>query len=296
MSDTCCGITYVKGESFCIKCGKPLGNYTDSAFVPEKDITDCPTVIIDMAQIAEELRGKNDDSEMETVALRQEDKLDSAFEDVLNAPAGENAVIEQPVQPANPNQKAGMQQGQVNRPVNAAPGQQRPVNAAPGQQRPANSASGQPRPVNNAQGQQRPVNAAPGQQRPANSAPGQQRPVNAAPGQQRPANNAPAQQPGPQLPAVQPRQNRPAAPVQRPVAVRRNENDIREKKVNDKSVGMLVACIIVIAITVFGLGAILLFTYKYKISPDYNQYSGEAAAGVLEYNIPEDDAENGGGN
>ena len=236
MSDTCCGITYVKGESFCIKCGKPLGNYTDSAFVPEKDITDCPTVIIDMAQIAEELRGKNDDSEMETVALRQEDKLDSAFEDVLNAPAGENAVIEQPVQPANPNQKAGMQQGQVNRPVNAAPGQQRP------------------------------------------------------------ANNAPAQQPGPQLPAVQPRQNRPAAPVQRPVAVRRNENDIREKKVNDKSVGMLVACIIVIAITVFGLGAILLFTYKYKISPDYNQYSGEAAAGVLEYNIPEDDAENGGGN
>ena len=216
MSDTCCGITYVKGESFCIKCGKPLGNYTDSAFVPEKDITDCPTVIIDMAQIAEELRGKNDDSEMETVALRQEeDKLDSAFEDVLNAPAGENAVIEQPVQPANPNQKAGMQ-------------------------------------------------------------------------------------PGPQLPAVQPRQNRPvnhpAAPVQRPVAVKRNENDIREKKENDKSVGMLVACIIVIAITVFGLGAILLFTYKYKISPDYNQYSGEAAAGVLEYNIPEDDAENGGGN
>ena len=196
MSDTCCGITYVKGESFCIKCGKPLGNYTDSAFVPEKDITDCPTVIIDMAQIAEELRGKNDDSEMETVALRQEDKLDSAFEDVLNAPA----------------------------------------------------------------------------------------------------NNAPAQQPGPQLPAVQPRQNRPVAPVQRPVVVRRNENDIREKKVNDKSVGMLVACIIVIAITVFGLGAILLFTYKYKISPDYNQYSGEAAAGVLEYNIPEDDAENGGGN
>ena len=250
MSDTCCGITYVKGESFCIKCGKPLGNYTDSAFVPEKDITDCPTVIIDMAQIAEELRGKNDDSEMETVALRQEDKLDSAFEDVLNAPAGENAVIEQPVQPANPNQKAGMQQGQVNRPVNAAPGQQRPVN--------------------NAQGQSRP------------------------------ANNAPAQQPGPQLPAVQPRQNRPvnhpAAPVQRPVAVKRNENDIREKKENDKSVGMLVACIIVIAITVFGLGAILLFTYKYKISPDYNQYSGEAAAGVLEYNIPEDDAENGGGN
>lgn len=251
MSDTCCGITYVKGESFCIKCGKPLGNYTDSAFVPEKDITDCPTVIIDMAQIAEELRGKNDDSEMETVALRQEeDKLDSAFEDVLNAPAGENAVIEQPVQPANPNQKAGMQQGQVNRPVNAAPGQ--------------------PRPVNNAQGQSRP------------------------------ANNAPAQQPGPQLPAVQPRQNRPvnrpAAPVQRPVAVKRNENDIREKKENDKSVGMLVACIIVIAITVFGLGAILLFTYKYKISPDYNQYSGEAAAGVLEYNIPEDDAENGGGN
>ena len=216
MSDTCCGITYVKGESFCIKCGKPLGNYTDSAFVPEKDITDCPTVIIDMAQIAEELRGKNDDSEMETVALRQEeDKLDSAFEDVLNAPAGENAVIEQPVQPVNPNQKAGMQ-------------------------------------------------------------------------------------PGPQLPAVQPRQNRPvnhpAAPVQRPVAVKRNENDIREKKENDKSVGMLVACIIVIAITVFGLGAILLFTYKYKISPDYNQYSGEAAAGVLEYNIPEDDAENGGGN
>ena len=250
MSDTCCGITYVKGESFCIKCGKPLGNYTDSAFVPEKDITDCPTVIIDMAQIAEELRGKNDDSEMETVALRQEDKLDSAFEDVLNAPAGENAVIEQPVQPANPNQKAGMQQGQVNRPVNAAPGQQRPVN--------------------NAQGQSRP------------------------------ANNAPAQQPGPQLPAVQPRQNRPvnhpAAPVQRPVAVKRNENDIREKKENDKSVGILVACIIVIAITVFGLGAILLFTYKYKISPDYNQYSGEAAAGVLEYNIPEDDAENGGGN
>ena len=251
MSDTCCGITYVKGESFCIKCGKPLGNYTDSAFVPEKDITDCPTVIIDMAQIAEELRGKNDDSEMETVALRQEeDKLDSAFEDVLNAPAGENAVIEQPVQPANPNQKAGMQQGQVNRPVNAAPGQ--------------------PRPANNAQGQSRP------------------------------ANNAPAQQPGPQLPAVQPRQNRPvnrpAAPVQRPVAVKRNENDIREKKENDKSVGMLVACIIVIAITVFGLGAILLFTYKYKISPDYNQYSGEAAAGVLEYNIPEDDAENGGGN
>ena len=267
MSDTCCGITYVKGESFCIKCGKPLGNYTDSAFVPEKDITDCPTVIIDMAQIAEELRGKNDDSEMETVALRQEeDKLDSAFEDVLNAPAGENAVIEQPVQPANPNQKAGMQQGQVNRPVNAAPGQQRPANSAPGQQRPVNAAPGQPRPVNNAQGQSRP------------------------------ANNAPAQQPGPQLPAVQPRQNRPVAPVQRPVAVRRNENDIREKKVNDKSVGMLVACIIVIAITVFGLGAILLFTYKYKISPDYNQYSGEAAAGVLEYNIPEDDAENGGGN
>ena len=94
----------------------------DSAFVPEKDITDCPTVIIDMAQIAEELRGKNDDSEMETVALRQEeDKLDSAFEDVLNAPAGENAVIEHPVQPANPNQKAGMQPGQVNQPVNAAP-------------------------------------------------------------------------------------------------------------------------------------------------------------------------------
>ena len=280
MSDTCCGITYVKGESFCIKCGKPLGNYTDSAFVPEKDITDCPTVIIDMAQIAEELRGKNDDSEMETVALRQEDKLDSAFEDVLNAPAGENAVIVQLVQPANPNQKAGMQQGQVNRPVNAAPGQQRPVNAAPGQQRP--------------------VNAAPGQQRPVNAAPGQPRPVNNAQGQSRPENNAPAQQPGPQLPAVQPRQNRPvnhpAAPVQRPVAVRRNENDIREKKVNDKSVGMLVACIIVIAITVFGLGAILLFTYKYKISPDYNQYSGEAAAGVLEYNIPEDDAENGGDN
>ena len=280
MSDTCCGITYVKGESFCIKCGKPLGNYTDSAFVPEKDITDCPTVIIDMAQIAEELRGKNDDSEMETVALRQEDKLNSAFEDVLNAPAGENAVIVQPVQPANPNQKAGMQQGQVNRPVNAAPGQQRPVNAAPGQQRP--------------------VNAAPGQQRPVNAAPGQPRPVNNAQGQSRPENNAPAQQPGPQLPAVQPRQNRPvnhpAAPVQRPVAVRRNENDIREKKVNDKSVGMLVACIIVIAITVFGLGAILLFTYKYKISPDYNQYSGEAAAGVLEYNIPEDDAENGGDN
>ncbi len=275
MSDTCCGITYVKGESFCIKCGKPLGNYTDSAFVPEKDITDCPTVIIDMAQIAEELRGKNDDSEMETVALRQEeDKLDSAFEDVLNAPAGENAVIEQPVQPANPNQKAGMQQGQVNRPVNAAPGQQRSVN----------------RPVNAAPGQQRSVN------RPVNAAPGQQRPANNAQGQSRPANNAPAQQPGPQLPAVQPRQNRPAAPVQRPVAVRRNENDIREKKVNDKSVGMLVACIIVIAITVFGLGAILLFTYKYKISPDYNQYSGEAAAGVLEYNIPEDDAENGGGN
>ena len=271
MSDTCCGITYVKGESFCIKCGKPLGNYTDSAFVPEKDITDCPTVIIDMAQIAEELRGKNDDSEMETVALRQEeDKLDSAFEDVLNAPAGENAVIEQPVQPANPNQKAEMQQGQVNRPVNAAPGQQRPANSAPGQQRPVNAAPGQQRPVNNAQGQSRP------------------------------ANNAPAQQPGPQLPAVQPRQNRPvnhpAAPVQRPVAVKRNENDIREKKENDKSVGMLVACIIVIAITVFGLGAILLFTYKYKISPDYNQYSGEAAAGVLEYNIPEDDAENGGGN
>ena len=290
MSDTCCGITYVKGESFCIKCGKPLGNYTDSAFVPEKDITDCPTVIIDMAQIAEELRGKNDDSEMETVALRQEDKLDSAFEDVLNAPAGENAVIEQPVQPANPNQKAGMQQGQVNRPVNAAPGQQRPANSAPGQQRPVNAALGQ----------QRPANSAPGQQRPVNNAPGQPRPVNNAQGQSRPANNAPAQQPGPQLPAVQPRQNRPvnhpAAPVQRPVAVRRNENDIREKKVNDKSVGMLVACIIVIAITVFGLGAILLFTYKYKISPDYNQYSGEAAAGVLEYNIPEDDAENGGGN
>ncbi|MCR5148883.1 MAG: hypothetical protein K6C35_07945 [Eubacterium sp.] len=282
MSDQCCGITYTKGESFCIKCGKPLGSYTDSAFVPEKDISDSPTVIIDMAGIAEGLR-KNGGSEDETDISEEKNSIDSAFGDVLEAGImDENRQVSQ--------------NGPVNDSVYS------PVNIQVQQNRSANG------PVNGQGMQNRVADGfvnAPGiQNRPAGGRV-VQNPNRPDYGQVKPVSDIQAQR-GQVSQTSDGRVQRGQSQVMTGGQARQQGTDrLRQtavktedygKKASDKSIGMLVTCIVVIAITLFGLGAIFLFTYKYKISPDYNEYKGEAAKGFVSYELPGGSDSNGGGN
>ncbi len=51
MSKFCCGTAYGDNEIYCRKCGKVLEDIKDSAFVPEENIDDMPTVIIDVESV-----------------------------------------------------------------------------------------------------------------------------------------------------------------------------------------------------------------------------------------------------
>ncbi|SEG16863.1 hypothetical protein SAMN04487934_10968 [Eubacterium ruminantium] len=318
MSDQCCGITYTKGESFCIKCGKPLGSYTDSAFVPEKDISDSPTVIIDMAGIAEGLR-KNGGSEDETDISEEKNSIDSAFGDVLeagimdekrqvsqNGPVNDsvyspvNIQVQQNRSANGPVNGQGMQNRAADGFVNVPGIQNRPAGGRV-VQNPNRPDYGQVKPVSDIQAQRGQVSQTSdgrvqrGQSQVMAGGQAQRGQSQAAAGgqvqQNRPAGGQAQRGQSQVMTGGQARQQ--GTDRLRQTAVKTEDYG---KKASDKSIGMLVTCIVVIAITLFGLGAIFLFTYKYKISPDYNEYKGEAAKGFVSYELPGGSDSNGGGN
>ena len=103
MSKFCCGIAYGENETHCMKCGKVLENIKDSAFVPEEDIDNMPTVIIDVESVN---RIAGNDSVFDTVTggagyeQAQYSGRDSAFVDVSTQAGGGSAFSDASLQAA----------------------------------------------------------------------------------------------------------------------------------------------------------------------------------------------------
>ena len=287
VSKFCCGITYRDDEVYCAKCGRVLENVTDSAFMPEEDVSGSPTVVIDVMDVNRAAGGQKDfaaeRAEYEAAVNNINYMDDSAFDHDITAQTN--------VQGASPQIYAqGVQPG-----MNA----QRPQQT--GVQRVQSGMNTQRQQQSSMQGTQPGMNAQRQQQTGVQGVqPGMnmQRPQSGVQGVQPGMNTQRPQQTGMQ--GAQPRTGTQAGRDSRRPAVNQHADNRQlaygrsaniedavlsqdsPEKEKDRHIELVITSILVLTIAVLGLISMVFLTYSYTVKNDGNKYKGAADNGFTD--------------